>query len=105
MKPVHIPRSIVIVIFILVAVTFLAGTMHTFDSAHAASAIMPTATVRSRTNKGTSLTPTAIPTPVPTPVPVSADTTGIIAIAILIVIIVLVGTTLGGSRPQKNKSH
>jgi hypothetical protein len=99
MKPVHIPPSIVILIFLLVAVTFLAGTLHTFDTAHAAASITPTATASNQPDNGADLTPT----PEPTPDLVSADTTGIIALAIIIVIIVLIDAILGNSRYYKKK--
>jgi hypothetical protein len=103
MKPVHFPRSLIIFIFILVAVTFLAGTLHAFDSARATTLATSTVTAIDPTENDADVTPTLEPTPVPTPIPVSADTAGVIAIAIVIVVIVLVGAILGSSRPRKKK--
>ena len=99
MNPVHILRSLVIFIFVLVAVTFLTGTLHTFDTAHTAASVTPTATASHPSENDADLTPT----PVSTPGLVSADTTGIIALAIVIVIIVLIDAILGGSRFRKKK--
>ena len=105
MKPVSIPRSLIIFIFILVAVTLLAGTLHAFASARAVTLDTPTAAAIIQI--GSDVTPAATPTPEPTPVKkpllVSADTTGIIALAIVIVMIVVVGALLGSSRPGKKK--
>ena len=101
MKPVFLPHSLIIFIFLLVAVTFLAGTLHAFGSARAVALDTPTAIANVQT--GSDFTPTATPEPTPTPkpVPVSADTTGIIALAIVIVMIVVVGAILGSRRPGK----
>jgi hypothetical protein len=99
MKLAHLPRTLIIFSLILIAVTFLAGVLHAFDTARAASA-MPAAITSHPVKNETKLTPT----PVPTPVSVSGDTTGIIALAILIVIIVLVGAIMGTSRPAKKKT-
>ena len=108
MKPLQIPRLSFILVLFLVIVIFLAGTLRTFSPTRAATAPTATVTTSNPTAADTSLTPTPAPTltptPIPTPMPASADTTGIIALAIVIVIIVLVGTTLGGRRPQKNKT-
>ena len=90
MKPVHIPRTLIILSICLVAVTFLAGVLHAFDSARAASAT-PAAIASQPAEKPTKVTPT----PSPGLVQVSGDTTGIIALAILIVIIILVGAIMG----------
>ena len=100
MKPVHIPRSFLIGILALVAVTFLAGTLHAFNAARAATSATPTATASAQPEKDTSV-PVA---PVVTPVSVSGDTTGIIALAILIVLIVVAGASLGGNKPHKKKA-
>ena len=100
MKPVHIPRSLIILILVLVTVTFLAGTLHAFGSARAATSATPTATLSEPTVSETDLTET----PVPTPVLASADTTGIIALASIIVIVVVAGTVLGQIRPRKKKT-
>jgi hypothetical protein len=100
MKPVHIPHFLISLIIVLVAVTFLVGTLRAFGTAQAAVSVTPTAPARGQAEKDTILTPT----PIPTPVLPSADTTGIIALAIVIVIIVLVGATLGSRRPHKKKS-
>jgi ABC-type Fe3+-hydroxamate transport system substrate-binding protein len=94
MKPAHISHTLIIFSLFLVAVTFLAGVLHAFDNARAASAT-PAAISSHQVGNETELTPT----PAPTPVSVSGDTTGIIALAIVIVIIVLVGAIMGTNRP------
>ena len=98
MKPVQIPRALIILSLFLIAVIFLAGVLHAFESAHAASSVLVTTTSR-RAETHTQLTPT----PVPTSISVSGDTTGIIALAILIVVIVLVGVSMGTYRPRAKK--
>jgi hypothetical protein len=103
MKPVSIPRSLIIFIFVLVALTFLAGTLHTFGSAGAVALGTPTATAIAQAGNEAGVTPTPEPTPVQTPALVSADTTGIIALAIVIVIIVAVGAILSLRRPRKKQ--
>jgi hypothetical protein len=97
MKPVHLFRSLIIAILILVILTFLAGILHAFDSVRAASTITPTATPLIHAKN------TAVFTP--TPDLPSADTTGIIGLAIVIVVIVIIGTTLGGAKPRKKRSN
>jgi hypothetical protein len=103
MKPVSSPRSLTMTVLILVAVTFLAGTLRTFDSARAVALNTPTAPTLNQTGSDATLTPTAEPTQVQKPVLVSADTTGIIALAIVIVMVVVVGALLGSSRPRKKQ--
>jgi hypothetical protein len=83
----------------LVAVTFLAGVLHAFDTARAASAI-PTANASRQIGNISKLTPT----PTPISVSVSGDTTGIIALAIVIVVIVLIGAIMGTNRPYNKKT-
>jgi len=96
MKPAHIPRTLIILSIFLVAVTFLAGVLHAFGSARAAS--YPSAAITShQTGNETELTPT----PPPTYVSVSGDTTGIIALAIIIVAIIVIGAILGTNRTYK----
>jgi len=99
MKPVHIPNALIILGIFLIAITFLAGVLHAFDSARAASATLA-ANANHQVENETELTPT----PVPTPVPVSGDTTGIISLAIVIVIIVLVGAVMGAKKPITRKT-
>jgi hypothetical protein len=97
MKPAHFPRTLIILSIFLVAVTFLAGVLHAFESARAASA--PAAVITSHP-ADTEFTPT----PAATPVPVSGDTNGIIALAMVIVLIVLIGTIMGTKRPYRKKT-
>ena len=99
MKLAHTPHTLIILIFFLVAVTFLVGVLHAFDTARAAPAT-PAAIASHQPGNEAELTPT----PTPTPVSGSGDTTGIIALAIVIVIIVLVGAIMGTNRPYKNKT-
>jgi hypothetical protein len=94
MKPAHIPRILIIISIILIAATFLAGVLHAFGSARAATPATPASAGHPAETELT-------PTPVPTPVPVSGDTTGIIALAMLIVIIVLVGAIIGANKPKR----
>jgi hypothetical protein len=97
MKPVHIPRTLIILSVLLIALTFLVGVLHAFRSARAAP---PTSAAIASRPAETELTPT----PAPTPVLVSGDTTGIIALAMLIVTIVLVGAIIGGNTLLKKKT-
>ena len=99
MKPTHIPRTLIILSLTAVVVTFLAGVLHAFDSARAASAT-PAVIASHPVEYETVLTPT----PVPTPASVSGDTTGIITLAILIVVIVLVGSVMGTNKPIRKKT-
>ena len=99
MKPAHLPRTLLILSLFLVAVTFLAGVLHAFDNARAASAT-PAATASRQVDNETKLTPT----PAPTSVSVYGDTTGIIALAIVIVVIVLVGAIMGTNRSYNKKT-
>jgi hypothetical protein len=131
MNPPHFPRSLVILMFILVTCTFFVGTLRTFAPAQAAIVFetptqqvdLPTATSTADfPTPGPTLTPppasqlppptdeeALIPTPPPTytPTPISytvyADTTGVIALAILLVVVVLVGLVLGGRSLRMNK--
>ena len=100
MKLAHLPRTLIIFSLFLIAVTFLAGVLHAFDTARAASITPAAPTSHSVVNK-LKITPTPVPTVVS--VSVSGDTTGITALAILIVIIVLVGATMGTNRPVRKK--
>jgi len=115
----HLPRSLVILLFILVAVTFFVGTLRAFTPAHAVSnaTATPTSTLVLKTPSATlagseSETPVSTPTVqvdneeslTPTPAPdktVYADTTGIIALSILLVVVMLVGMIWGGRSPRK----
>ena len=99
MKPVHIPRTLIILSLFLVTMTFLVGVLHAFDTARAAPATPPAIAAHTVANE---TEPT--PTPTPTTVSVSGDTTGITALAIVIVIIVLVGAFVGTNRPYKKKT-
>ena len=99
MKPAHIPHTLIILSIILVSVTFLAGVLHAFNTARAASAA-PAAMVSHPAGNETELTPT----PGPTSNSVPGDTTGIIALASVIVIIVLVGAILGTNRSFRKKA-
>jgi hypothetical protein len=99
MKPSHLTQALIVLSIFLVAVTFLAGVLHAFDSARAASAT-PAVIASHLVESETVLTPT----PAPTPASVSGDTTGIITLAILIVVIVLVGSVIGTNKPIRKKT-
>lgn len=99
MKPAHLPRTLLILSLLLVAVTFITGVLHAFDTARAASAT-PAANASRQVGNISKLTPT----PAPTSVSVSGDTTGIIALAIVIVVIVLVGAIMGTNRSYNKKT-
>jgi hypothetical protein len=99
MKPSHISHTLIILSIILVVVTFLAGVLHAFDSARAASAT--TAVIASHPLESATV---RTPTPAPTPATVSGDSTGIITLAILIVVIVLVGSAMGTNKPIRKKT-
>jgi hypothetical protein len=125
MNHTHLPRSLVILIFILVVGTFVAGTLRAFVTARAAIEMddlaqrvdLPTSTLivefptpgLTPTPLPASLLPpptdSLIPTEIPTPVDhtVYADTIGIIALAILLVVVVLIGTVLGERKPRRKK--
>ena len=125
----HNPRSLVILLFILVAGTFIVGTLRTFAPARAAtvlSDLAPTSTSMAdfpppgptSTPPPASLLPpptgeaTSEPTPPPTytlnptalpDYTVYADTTGVIALAILLVVVVLVGMAFGQRNLRRKK--
>jgi hypothetical protein len=94
MKHVHVPRPLIIFILLLVAVTFLIGTLRAFQTSLAAASTA-TAIIPAKTSE-------AVP---PTPTPFldygSGDTTGAIALAIVIVVIMLVGVAWGGRKPPE----
>ncbi|MGD0878928.1 MAG: hypothetical protein ABSA01_12375 [Anaerolineales bacterium] len=99
MKPARIPHPLIILSILLVSVTFLAGVLHAFDSARAASA-EAAAFVSHPSGNETEFTPT----PGPTSNSVPGDTTGIIVFAGVIVIIVLVGAIMGTNRSFRKKA-
>jgi hypothetical protein len=99
MKSPHIPLALIILSIFVVVAIFLAGVLHAFDSARAAS-LTPAVIASHQAEKETVRTPT----PVPTSASVSGDTTGIIALAILIVVIVLVGSVMGTKKSIRKKT-
>jgi len=128
MNQTHLPRLLVIVLFILVAGFFFVGTLRAFIPAQALSnaTVTPMDTLALKTvsttpaepeNETLGSTPVVTntgqagseegftPTPNPTPIDktVYADTTGVIALAILMVVVILVGMAWGGRRPRKKK--
>jgi septal ring-binding cell division protein DamX len=130
MNHTHLPRPLVIVLFILVVGFFFIGTLRAFIPAYAVSnaTVSPAATLVLNTPSATPAEPenetlgsapaatntgqagseegfTPTPTPTPTPIDntVYADTTGIIALATLMVVVILVGMAWGGRHPRKKK--
>jgi putative exporter of polyketide antibiotics len=99
MKPPHIPLALIILSIFLVIAIFLAGVLHAFYSARAAS-VTP-AVIASHQVENEAI---RTPTPAPTSTSVSGDTTGILALAILIVVIVLIGSVMGTKKPIRNKT-
>jgi hypothetical protein len=124
----HLPRALIILLFILVAGTTLVGSLRSFASAQAAEVIensslngqsaavaqapTPTPTTKPSINSPTRAsilttpTPTATLAPTSTPVPEPiyvTDMTGIITLGILLVVVILVGVTWGGRRVPKKK--
>ena len=83
-------------VLIMVAVTFLVGTLHAFGSARAAISTLPTATISEWTDKNGDLAPSPAPA-----YSASADTTtGVISLSVVIVVILLAGSALGRTRPH-----
>jgi hypothetical protein len=99
MKHPHIPLALIILSIFLVIAIFLAGVLHAFDSARAAS-VTPAVIASHQVENETVRTPT----PAPTSDSVSGDTTGILTLAILIVVIVLVGSVMGTKKPIRKKT-
>ena len=123
----HLPRSIIILLVILVAVSFFIGTLRAFTPARAvaiASATptstlvltKPSSTAAEPENESLGSTPsvanttqaasseniTPIPSPTPEPEYI-ADMTGIIALGILMVFVILVGMIWGEFSLRKKK--
>lgn len=119
MNQTHLPRSLIILLFILVVATFFVGTLLAFAPAQAATVLEDrshradlSSTDKDLPQNSTSIADFPPPGLTPTPPPVSllpdpidntiyADTTGIIALAILLVFVVLFGLVLGGRTPRK----
>jgi hypothetical protein len=123
----HFPRSLIILLFILVSLSFIVGTLRAFTNVHAISTPMVTPAVTLGLNTPSTTPPeseneTPVPSPTAimssqatsmssspsTPVPVqdySTDMTGIISLGILMVVVVLVGVTWGGRDPRKKKDQ
>jgi len=126
----HLPRALIILLFILVAGTTLVGSLRSFALAQAAEVIenssqngqsaavaqapTPTPTTKPSVNSPTRAsiltTPTSTATlpptstPIPEPIYVT-DMTGIITLGILLVVVILVGVTWGGRRVPKKKGQ
>ncbi len=102
----HLTRTVIILLFILVAVTFIAGTLHTFIPARAVSNATetPTPTPASATASIALADSESQPADsAPEQVYVS-DMTGIIALSIVMVAVILIGVAWGspGLRRKKN---
>jgi hypothetical protein len=110
----QLPRSFIILLSILIAATFLVGTLLTYASAQAADfpLLGSTPTLPSISllpppaNDAPSMqtpSPTLTPTASPISTTVYADTTGIIALGILMVVVVLIGIIWGERSLLKKK--
>ena len=105
MKPIHIPRSLIIGILLAISLVFLLGTLRAFASVKVSLPVTG-GTMRLAAAAGPTEEPVASGETVSTPAPVtppSADTTGIIILAIVIVAIVLFGTVWGVLKPAAPK--
>jgi hypothetical protein len=116
----HLPRALVVLLFILLILTFLAGTLQAFVPVNAALQantaaqvatlyLLPATSELSTSSPAEESTQPAeeeeeIPSPTPDVAALTADTTGVIALAILLVVIVLVGTILGERKPHKARA-
>ena len=118
MNPPHQSRALILLLFILVAITFFGGTLRTFTRAYAAT-VLENPTSKADLPSGDNISPTSTsiavfpspgstPTPPPTFTPTAAptseleygDTTGIIYMAILLVVVILVGMASGRRSPR-----
>jgi len=132
MNNTRLSRPLIIIPFILVAGTFIVGTLRSFTPAFALANATPTftliatptitlvltkaSTLPAEPANGTlSPTPTAtgtaeaeseqVFTPTPAPLPeFITDMTGIITLAVLMVVVILVGVAWGGRLPHKKKT-
>jgi hypothetical protein len=125
MKSHFLPRSLVILLSILVTVTFFIGMFQSYSLARAVSnptvlpaTDSPTATLTSTPQPTISETPTlgeptAEPThkrvwpPTPTPPPISlyADTIHVTSLAIVLVVVILVGVIIGERNLRRKKNE
>jgi len=95
----HIPRSLLIVLLIMITATMLVGTFRAFAPARAKTAASPTSvSMQIQTPTETDFDPGDAPaagTPIPPPGMTPADTTGIITQAIVVVAIIIFGAVMG----------
>jgi hypothetical protein len=104
MNHTHLPRSFVILLFILVAASFFFGITRAFTPAHAVSVANATPTPALSTTPTESETEKQSPTPTSIPEPLYfSDMTGIIALGILMVVVILIGVAWGIRHPNRNK--
>jgi hypothetical protein len=123
----HFPRLLISLLFILVALTFMAGILRAFSPVHAVSTanISPMVTLYINTPSASPvesesetpfLLPTAMATNQPdsdagsssTPIPEEdflTDMTGIVSLGILMVVVILVGVAWGGRDSRKKKTR
>jgi hypothetical protein len=95
----HIPRSLLIVLLIMIAATLLVGMFRAFAPAHAEAAVTPApAILQTQTPTATDLDSndgSPAETPILPPGVTAGETTGIIAQAIVVVAIIILGAALG----------
>lgn len=98
MKSAHLPRPQLILLFLLISVTFLTGSLHAFRDVRAVAAITATPS----TAAATPAAPTAMvePTGTTTPTAPSGDTTGILAMAGVVLVFILFGALVGLQKPR-----
>jgi hypothetical protein len=98
MKSTHLPRSLLILLFLLISVIFLTGSLHAFMDVRAVVAI--TTTPSAAATAPVTATPGLEPTGTTAPTVPSGDTSGILAMAGVVLVIILFGALVGVQKPR-----
>jgi hypothetical protein len=105
----HIPRSLLIVLLIMITATLMVGTFRAFAPARAEAAASPTpVSMQTQTPTITDFGPSSMPpaeTSILPPGVTAADTTGIIAQAIMVVAIIIFGAIMGWRMSAAHLPH
>lgn len=101
MRSTHLPRNLVIVLFVLLGLTFLVGNILVFNGVLAATPTPVEVTEIAAPDTTGTPSPEVSATPQPTPVLPSADTTGILILGILVVSVILIGLLWGNRIRRK----